>query len=51
MLSGTTPLLDLKPPVKYKVTVVVHCSKCGGLQYWDILKILDPDKCIKMQTH
>ena len=39
MLSGTNATLDLKLPIKFKSEgCSLHYSKCGGLQYWDIIK-------------
>tara|TARA_R110000868_G_scaffold159379_2_gene388171 strand:+ start:436 stop:1428 length:993 start_codon:yes stop_codon:yes gene_type:complete len=48
MLSGTNATLDLKLPVKYKSNgCSLHYSKCGGLQYWDILKNIRPRQMYK----
>lgn len=48
MLSGTNATLDLKLPVKYKSKgCSLHYSKCGGLQYWDILKNIRPRQMYK----
>lgn len=42
-LSGNNATLQTKLPIKYKSKgCSLHYSKCGGLNYWDILKNIKP---------
>ena len=47
-LSGNNASLDIKLPVKYKSKgCSLHYSKCGGLNYWDIVKNIKPRQIYK----
>jgi len=47
-LSGNNASLNVDLPVKYKsVGCSLHYSKCGGLNYWDIVKNIQPIQMYK----
>jgi uncharacterized protein (TIGR00661 family) len=47
-LSGNNATLDIKLPIKYKSKgCSLHYSKCGGLNYWDIIKNIKPRQMYK----
>jgi uncharacterized protein (TIGR00661 family) len=47
-MSGNNSSLDIKIPVKFKSTgCSLHYSKCGGLDYWNILKNIKPRQMYK----
>ena len=47
-LSGNNASLETKLPVKYKSKgCSLHYSKCGGLNYWDIVKNIKPRQIYK----
>jgi len=47
-LSGCNASLDINLPVKFKSEgCSLHYSKCGGLNYWDIAKNLNPKQIYK----
>ena len=47
-LSGNNASLHTNLPVKYKSDgCSLHYSKCGGLQYWDIIKNVRPTQIYK----
>jgi uncharacterized protein (TIGR00661 family) len=47
-MSGNNSSLDIKIPVKYKSTgCSLHYSKCGGLDYWNIIKNIKPRQMYK----
>jgi uncharacterized protein (TIGR00661 family) len=47
-LSGNNATLHTNLPVKYKSEgCSLHYSKCGGLQYWDIIKNVRPTQIYK----
>lgn len=47
-LSGSNASLDIKLPIKYKSKgCSLHYSKCGGLNYWDIVKNIKPRQIYK----
>jgi uncharacterized protein (TIGR00661 family) len=42
-ISGNNANLDFKLPIKFKSKgCSLHYSKCGGLNYWDVLKNIKP---------
>lgn len=42
-LSGNNASLDINLPIKFKSAgCSLHYSKCGGLNYWDIIKNIKP---------
>ena len=47
-LSGNNASLDVKLPIKFRSKgCSLHYSKCGGLNYWDILKNIKPRQIYK----
>lgn len=47
-LSGNNATLDIKLPIKFKSKgCSLHYSKCGGLNYWDIVKNIKPHQIYK----
>jgi uncharacterized protein (TIGR00661 family) len=47
-LSGNNATLDIKLPIKYRSKgCSLHYSKCGGLNYWDIVKNIRPRQIYK----
>jgi len=47
-LSGNNASLDIKLPIKFKSKgCSLHYSKCGGLDYWNILKNIKPRQMYK----
>lgn len=47
-LSGNNASLDINLPIKFKsVGCSLHYSKCGGLNYWDIVKNVNPRQIYK----
>ena len=47
-LSGCNATLDIQLPVKYKSNgCSLHYSKCGGLNYWEIAKNINPRQIYK----
>lgn len=47
-LSGNNASLNLDLPVKFKsVGCSLHYSKCGGLNYWNIIKNIKPHQILK----
>lgn len=47
-LSGNNASLDIKLPIKYKSKgCSLHYSKCGGLDYWNIIKNVKPRQMYK----
>ncbi|EIA10319.1 glycosyltransferase family protein [Flavobacterium frigoris] len=47
-LSGNNASLDIKLPVKFKSKgCSLHYSKCGGLDYWNIVKNIKPRQMYK----
>ncbi|MGO4821937.1 MULTISPECIES: glycosyltransferase family protein [unclassified Flavobacterium] len=47
-LSGNNASLDIKLPVKFKSKgCSLHYSKCGGLDYWNIMKNIQPRQMYK----
>jgi uncharacterized protein (TIGR00661 family) len=47
-LSGNNASLDIGLPVKFKSKgCSLHYSKCGGLDYWDIVKNIKPRQIFK----
>ena len=47
-LSGNNASLDINLPIKFKsVGCSLHYSKCGGLNYWDIAKNIQPVQMYK----
>lgn len=50
-LSGNNASLDIGLPVKFKSKgCSLHYSKCGGLDYWDIVKNIKPYQIYKDAT-
>jgi uncharacterized protein (TIGR00661 family) len=48
LLSGNNASLDIKLPIKYNSKgCSLHYSKCGGLNYWDIVKNVRPRQMYK----
>lgn len=47
-LSGNNASLDVKLPIKFRSKgCSLHYSKCGGLNYWDIIKNIKPRQIYK----
>lgn len=47
-LSGNNASLDIELPIKFKSKgCSLHYSKCGGLDYWDIVKNIRPRQMYK----
>ncbi|REG98169.1 glycosyltransferase family protein [Flavobacterium aquicola] len=47
-LSGNNASLDINLPIKFKSEgCSLHYSKCGGLNYWDIVKNVKPKQIYK----
>ena len=47
-MSGNNASLDVNLPIKYKSEgCSLHYSKCGGLNYWDIVKNIKPRQIYK----
>lgn len=47
-LSGNNASLDVKLPIKFRSKgCSLHYSKCGGLDYWDIVKNIKPRQIYK----
>jgi uncharacterized protein (TIGR00661 family) len=47
-LSGNNASLNIDLPIKFKSTgCSLHYSKCGGLNYWDIVKNIRPRQMFK----
>lgn len=47
-LSGNNVSLDINLPIKFKSKgCSLHYSKCGGLNYWDIVKNIKPTQIYK----
>jgi len=47
-LSGNNASLDINLPIKFRSTgCSLHYSKCGGLNYWDIAKNIQPIQMYK----
>lgn len=47
-LSGNNASLNIDLPIKFKsVGCSLHYSKCGGLNYWDIIKNIKPRQLFK----
>jgi uncharacterized protein (TIGR00661 family) len=47
-LSGTNASLDIDLPIRFKSKgCSLHYSKCGGLNYWDIVKNIRPRQMYK----
>ena len=47
-LSGNNASLDINLPIKFKSAgCSLHYSKCGGLNYWDIVKNIQPIQMYK----
>lgn len=47
-LSGNNASLDINLPIKFKSAgCSLHYSKCGGLNYWDIVKNVKPKQIYK----
>jgi uncharacterized protein (TIGR00661 family) len=48
LLSGNNASLEIKLPIKYRSKgCSLHYSKCGGLNYWDIVKNVRPRQMYK----
>ncbi|WP_348799389.1 glycosyltransferase family protein [Flavobacterium adhaerens] len=47
-LSGNNATLDINLPIKFRSAgCSLHYSKCGGLNYWDIVKNIKPNQIYK----
>lgn len=50
-LSGNNASLDINLPIKFRSAgCSLHYSKCGGLNYWDIVKNIRPHQIYKDAT-